>query len=211
MASVLAIRAVLGASLGLGALDLVWINAALAPRLVQPEYAPAPAGTRTGPSAAVPDEQPPVRLARDEEHAAALPAHDDEHAAALPAHDPHAATPPVIGGDDADDTTAPSTMRVYFATSSAVLDTSAQGVLAKLSARAQPRAMFVLEGHADYRGDEKRNRWLSRDRAVAVRQQLVRLGIDAARVRIGYVGEGEATTELWRDRRVDIQITGGTR
>jgi len=208
MPSVLAIRAVLGASLGLGALDLVWINAALAPRLVQPEPAPALATTRGGPSEPAADE--PALPAHGDEQTPALPARD-EQVAALPKRDEQVAAPPAVAGGDAEQTTAPITLRVYFATSSAALDTSAQGALAKLSEHAQPDAMFVLEGHADYRGDEKRNRWLSRDRAVAVRQQLLRLGVAATRIRVGYVGEGEASAELWRDRRVDIQITGGTR
>jgi OmpA-OmpF porin, OOP family len=77
--------------------------------------------------------------------------------------------------------------------------------------RAGPDAMIVLEGHADHRGDESLNRELSRQRALSVARQLEKLGVERSRIRVDYVGEDETvdSTELWRARRVDIQITGG--
>ena len=42
MASVFALRALLGASLGLGALDVAWLNLRLAPDLVEPAATPPP-------------------------------------------------------------------------------------------------------------------------------------------------------------------------
>lgn len=183
MASVIALRALLGAGLGLGALDLVWINVALAPRLVQHETAPIrlTATASSTPSTAPLDEPP----------------------AAAPTPTASIAPSPV--------TAETVNERVFFATNSAALDARARKALAKMAELASPTAVFVLEGHADYRGDEARNKTLSKDRAVSVQEQLVQLGIARARIRVGYVGEGEATGQLWRDRRVEIQLTGGTR
>ena len=102
---------------------------------------------------------------------------------------------------------------VYFETRSARLDSAARDALEKLARDAKPDQVFVLEGHADHRGDDKVNELLSKARAVAVGDKLAELGIPRARIRIDFVGEDLASTSdaLWRDRRVDIQITGGQR
>lgn len=187
MPSVFALRMLLGAGLGLGALDVVWINAALAPRLVQDDTAPAAAAAAISePSASPREDHAPVHVAE--------PAPSEPEPSELAAK-----TEPIIN------------TRVYFATASAALDARARNLLARLVADAGPAAQFLVEGHADYRGDESRNESLSKDRALSVEQHLVQLGIDRARIRVDYVGEGDATGELWRDRRVEIQITGGTR
>ena len=102
---------------------------------------------------------------------------------------------------------------VYFETRSARLDSEAREMLEKLARDAKTDDVFVLEGHADHRGDDKLNQLLSRARAVAVGDKLAELGIPRGRIRIDFVGEDLASTSdaLWRDRRVDIQITGGQR
>lgn len=174
MPSVLALRALLGAGLGLGALDVVWINAALAPRLIEHAPAPRPAAVVASP--------PPVVTPIEEA--------------------PPPPPPPVE---------ATVTSRVYFATGSPALDTRARKALADLVRVAPPAARWVLDGHADYRGAESFNTSLSKDRALAVQRALARLGIDLARVEVDYNGEAQPSTELWRDRRVDIHIIGGTR
>lgn len=68
MPSLIALRAVIGASLGLGALDLVWINAVLAPEVLAPEVeASAPVAPPEPPAptavAAPPSIAPPVSAA----------------------------------------------------------------------------------------------------------------------------------------------------
>jgi outer membrane protein OmpA-like peptidoglycan-associated protein len=177
MPSVIALRALVGAGLGLGALDLVVINTALAPRLVSHEPAPVTAAvTVETPTAPVEPAPPP-------------------------------APPPVVEPKPVQVISE----RVYFGTSSADLGPRTRKTLEKLVALAGPTSEIVLEGHADYRGDESLNKTLSKDRAITVQKQLVHLGIERSRIRVGYVGEDAATGELWRDRRVDIQITGGTR
>ena len=218
MPSVFALRVLLGAGLGLGALDVVWINAALAPRLVQHETASTPAVAEPAVTDTVPSESTPSEHAAAEtvpseptpsEPAPAAPAPSEPALAEPTPSEPALAEPtPTTPAPAADDVV---TVHVYFATGSAVLDARARNVLARLVANAGPTAEVVLEGRADYRGDESRNETLSKDRAVSVEQQLVQLGIARSRIRVGYLGEGDATSELWRDRRVDIQIRGGTR
>jgi outer membrane protein OmpA-like peptidoglycan-associated protein len=181
MASVIALRAVLGASLGLGTVDLVWINLALAPRVVG--QAPAPADVPA----------PQQRVADATPRPAEVPA-------------------PVAPAPAVPEPAVPIVEPVYFATRSAVLDAGARRTLTTLVERAAPGAEFVLEGHADYRGDEGSNRTLSKQRALATARFLEELGVDRSRIRVGYVGEDQSTAsrELWRDRRVDIQINGGS-
>ena len=106
---------------------------------------------------------------------------------------------------------APVVDHVYFDTGSARLTVNAQRALAELVALAGPTSTIAVAGHADYRGTEALNTMLSKDRALAVQQQLVLLGVDRARIRVDYVGETQASSELWRDRRVDIQMIGEPR
>jgi outer membrane protein OmpA-like peptidoglycan-associated protein len=183
MASLVALRALVGASLGLGAADLLWLNVALAPDLVvstpTPSQLVTPVPLRITPRVVAHDERPPS-----------------------PAPEPEAVATP------------PDSRVVYFQTLSARLDGSARETLARLVEEAPDNAQLVLEGHADYRGDEQLNDRLSRDRANAVANYLVGLGMARTRLRIDHVGESGATAQLaetWRDRRVDIQITGGSR
>lgn len=169
MASVIALRAILGACLSVGALDLVWINAALAPRLF--EHQPEPSSAATQPSLVVAPIEP-----------------------ALPPPEPP---------------TSAAMEPVYFATMSTAIVARTRTALDRVVESVGADAVVVLEGHADHRGDEALNKTLSKDRANAVRNYLVRRGIPRSRIRVDYAGEAPASSELWRDRRVDIQITGG--
>ncbi|MDQ3367156.1 MAG: OmpA family protein [Myxococcota bacterium] len=195
MASVIALRAILGASLGLGTLDLVWINLAGAPQLIAggvapaPMSAPAPAAVTTA-VAAVPD-----------------PAIVMEPAPAV-----EAAPAPIVVAPR--EPAKPVAEQVYFPSMSAVLDAAGREVLDAIvaqAAQAGADAVIVLQGHADHRGDERYNRQLSKQRALATARYLTARGIPHAGLRIGFVGEDHASagSELWRDRRVDIQVTGG--
>jgi outer membrane protein OmpA-like peptidoglycan-associated protein len=179
MASLMALRGLVAAGIGLGSLDLAWINFALGPRVIEPGAAPA--------------------HARAEPRVIATPIVEP---AAEPAAEPapeHVAAAPAVSEP------------VYFSTLSRRLDHVATEILRRIVERAAPDATIVLEGHADHRGDEALNRELSKQRAVSVARQLEKLGIERSRIRVGYVGEDETVdgTELWRARRVDIQITGG--
>jgi outer membrane protein OmpA-like peptidoglycan-associated protein len=183
MASTLVLRALLGAGLGLGALDLAWLNLDVMPRLIAPGEAAIPEPTPRLPERVVTAPQPPPEQ-------------------------PSPESPPI-------EQPAPIAMKtsVYFGTRSVSLDSEARETLEHFVSRAGAAGQFVLEGHADHRGDESTNRELSKHRARAVGAALERLGVAGSRVRIGFVGEraASANDELWRDRRVDIQITGGQR
>ena len=196
MPSVVALRIVIGASLGLGALDVVWINMALAPEAIAPD---SPPQVMSVVRIDVPSPAPRV----GEAGVGASPVDTPRAAIAARAVD----EPP------ADITPHVDTHAVYFATLSASLDDKARTELEELAASLPTDAAVVLEGHADHRGDESLNDRLSRDRASAVARELVRLGISRDRLRVRHVGEALASDlgEVWRDRRVDIQITGGTR
>ena len=192
MPSAVALRIVLGASLGLGALDVVWINVALAPELAAGSRVDGAAklGAATTSSSTPPTTQPADISPRADTSARV------------------AATT-----DAAPVATMAGVRVVYFATMSAALDDKARAVLEELAANISEDAVLVLEGHADHRGDEHLNDRLSRDRASAVATELARHGIPRARMSTRHVGETQATAgnarEVWRDRRVDIQITGG--
>jgi outer membrane protein OmpA-like peptidoglycan-associated protein len=63
--------------------------------------------------------------------------------------------------------------------------------------RRNPAVRLLIIGHADRRGNEESNETLSRNRAMAVRDYLVRMGIEESR--IGTRGEGDRKP-LVRDR-----------
>jgi outer membrane protein OmpA-like peptidoglycan-associated protein len=105
---------------------------------------------------------------------------------------------------------APIDADVYFTTDSAILDTTARTALAAIADRVGDRTI-TLEGHADLRGPEAINLALSKQRATAVAEELVKLGVPRAQIEVGFAGATRAADrELWRDRRVDIHV-GGTR
>lgn len=188
MPSIVALRVIAGASLALGAVDLAWINLALAPAVTAPSgasaAAPRPAAVTAPPTA------PPAPAA-----------------AIAPEVSP---SPDAVPAPSSAPATAPGA--VYFATSSIALDAAARDTIDALVAGAAPDAVFELRGHADYRGEAWRNRRLSRDRAFVVARHLGQLGIAAVRIRVSFAGEGPVVESgEWRDRRVDIEITGGAR
>jgi outer membrane protein OmpA-like peptidoglycan-associated protein len=175
MPSAIALRALLGAGLGLGALDVVWINVALAPQLIAA------------------DSPPPVQAPLVEETPA-------------PPVAPVAPPPAPI-----EEPRAPMVASVYFETGSSELSAASRKALAELVAKAPESGEIVAEGHADARGTERLNEALSKNRAVAVQEALVQLGVAQARIQVKFAGAATSSSELWRDRRVDIQIAGGTR
>lgn len=195
MPSVTALRALLGASLGLGAMDVLWLDLALAPKVVADDdraqsRAPVLASSLVAaPPAAVASPQPrghePPPVVATEEP-------------------PAVAAEPIVASE------AVHEHRVYFETLSARLDTTAREALDLLAAK---DGTFVLEGHADVRGDEALNEQLSAKRARVVAAYLHARGVEEARIEVGFVGEANASEggDLWRDRRVDIRIDGGTR
>ena len=72
--------------------------------------------------------------------------------------------------------------------------------------------MAVIEGHTDNTGDSESNRALSRDRAFAVQEALVKAGIAAHRLAVRGVGESspvasnESKSGRRLNRRVDVVL-----
>ncbi len=79
-----------------------------------------------------------------------------------------------------------------------------------------PNVHVVLEGNADYLGSEAYNEKLGMDRAEAVRQELVRLGIPAERLSTVTFGKSKPIFEEQQDwaravnRRVEVHMDEGT-
>jgi outer membrane protein OmpA-like peptidoglycan-associated protein len=75
-----------------------------------------------------------------------------------------------------------------------------------------PKAKFVVEGHTDSTGSKAVNLAISEKRAMAVRNYLVKQGIDASRLEAGGFGEeypiADNKTRAGRakNRRVDIKV-----
>ena len=104
---------------------------------------------------------------------------------------------------------------IYFDTAAATLRPESFTVLNKVASVLIVRDDIVgieIQGHTDERGDPQVNRQLSEERADAVRQYLVNLGVDSARlIAIGHgpdrpldPGHDEAAWE--QNRRVEFHI-----
>ncbi|MBN8547837.1 MAG: OmpA family protein [Deltaproteobacteria bacterium] len=78
--------------------------------------------------------------------------------------------------------------------------------------KAEPGLKVVLQGNADYKGTETYNEKLGLDRAEAVRQELVSLGVPADRLSTVTFGESQPVLpeqEAWAravNRRVAVQV-----
>jgi OOP family OmpA-OmpF porin len=211
MPTVLAHRLLLGASLGLGVLDIAWLDLSLAPRVLASSDE-----SRAG-SAAIAESELAVELPAAPSDVrpsaeASPPANDTPPATAEP---PRVVTAPAVDEPPAAEPSIEVAIdkQVYFASMRAELDGTAREVLDSLVHNAPEGTTFLLDGHADYRGEDAYNKKLSRRRAQTVAAYLAEHGIARQRIRIGYIGEEapHAADELWRDRRVDIQISGGHR
>jgi outer membrane protein OmpA-like peptidoglycan-associated protein len=185
MPSATALKAILGASLGLGVIDLAVIDVVLAPAVLEPRQGSTATVTSPSPTQQVDTMKLQVTDATKEL----------DHVETVTVK-PAGATP----------ATVVETQCVYFATRSAILDNRVRATLDQLAKRG---GTFVLEGHADYRGGESENDKLSELRAQAVADYLAARGIAKTRIDARHVGEAAETaaSQLWRDRRVDIQIT----
>lgn len=95
------------------------------------------------------------------------------------------------------DATALSAQTVYFAYDSSVIRT---GEKSKISAvadylKSNASAAVEVDGHCDERGTEEYNRALGERRALAIREELVGLGIEAGRVDTVSFGKDKPAVE----------------
>ena len=74
---------------------------------------------------------------------------------------------------------------VHFKFDSAVVQDSEQANVASVAEalKADANAKLLIEGHCDERGTGEYNRSLGERRALALREALAKIGVDAARIR----------------------------
>ena len=98
--------------------------------------------------------------------------------------------------------------RVFFTTDSAVLDPRGAGVVDQLAAwmRQYPSITLRIEGHADERGTRDYNIALGDQRATAIRNRLLQLGIASERLSTVSYGKERpvasgSTPTVWAQNR----------
>ena len=98
--------------------------------------------------------------------------------------------------------------RVFFTTDSAVLDPRGAGVVDQLAAwmRQYPSTTLRIEGHADERGTRDYNIALGDQRATAIRNRLLQLGIASERLSTVSYGKERpvasgSTPTVWAQNR----------
>lgn len=106
-------------------------------------------------------------------------------------------------------------LTVYFRTNSAEIDAEIIPRIEKLASfiKQFPEIQLQLEAHADRRGHSNYNKQLSQQRAQTISQELIRAGLNSARIHAHAYGESEALSALGDDegyvfdRRVNINLT----
>ncbi|MDO8332091.1 MAG: OmpA family protein [Fluviicoccus sp.] len=107
-------------------------------------------------------------------------------------------------------------LNVLFATGKSVILGDAGAELAKVAdfMKKYPDANVAIEGHTDSRGQAAKNQTLSQQRAEAVREALVKLGVDGARLKaVGYgstqpVADNKTEEGRAKNRRVVATAKG---
>lgn len=80
------------------------------------------------------------------------------------------------------------------------------------SLKEHPNLKVELEGHTDSKGENNYNDKLSKDRVNAVRNYLIKNGVDKSRIKIKYFGEGrpvetnDSAQGRRQNRRVDVRF-----
>lgn len=99
---------------------------------------------------------------------------------------------------------------IYFTFDSATLEPDAREMLAKVGEhlRSNPGASLTVSGHADERGTTEYNLALGHKRAQSAQEYLVRLGVEAARLKVVSYGEERPlvagdTEDAWAKNRRD--------
>jgi outer membrane protein OmpA-like peptidoglycan-associated protein len=95
-------------------------------------------------------------------------------------------------------------VNTFFKTNSATLSDSATTDLQALAdwAKCDTRNAIILEGSADPRGSQLHNMRLSGERAAAVRQKLIDLGVPSQRIVVQVFGENRPEGSFAHQRRV---------
>ncbi|MCC6467610.1 MAG: peptidoglycan-associated lipoprotein Pal [Alphaproteobacteria bacterium] len=103
--------------------------------------------------------------------------------------------------------------RVLYETDQATLTPTARGTVEKQAAwmKKYPRVTVTIEGHCDERGTREYNLALGERRAIAVKNYLVSLGVEAARIKtISYGKERPAVVgsneQAWSQNRRGVTV-----
>jgi outer membrane protein OmpA-like peptidoglycan-associated protein len=118
---------------------------------------------------------------------------------------PESQTSTAPSGESAAQAQNAAPVEVFFDTDSAAVSSSADAQLQQLAnwARCNPGAAILLNGHADARGTQAYNLKLSGERAAAVRQKLIGMGVPSDHIVVVVYGEnGTKRATLDEDRRV---------
>ncbi|MFO1414457.1 MAG: efflux RND transporter periplasmic adaptor subunit [Burkholderiales bacterium] len=101
----------------------------------------------------------------------------------------------------------PPAVSIYFARGKAALDDAAQRALRTAAAAYMGiGTQIVVTGYADKTGNAAANVELAKQRAVAVRDQLVKLGVEPRRIRLTPPAEVTGAGSDDQARRVDISV-----
>jgi type IX secretion system PorP/SprF family membrane protein len=97
---------------------------------------------------------------------------------------------------------------VYFATNKWDIRTEARAELDNLAQilKDNPNLRIEVAGHADQRGSESYNQWLSNKRSVSVRDYLIKNGVSASQLEVKGYGEDNSFPTLDENRRVEFKI-----
>ncbi len=106
---------------------------------------------------------------------------------------------------------------ILFAPQSIEIDPSSDDVLAEIAQRLLelPNVQVEVVGHTDDLGPDDENQILSEDRAEAVKDRLVELGVDEARLSARGDGEqfplvpNDTPENRERNRRIEFNLSGG--
>lgn len=106
---------------------------------------------------------------------------------------------------------------ILFAPQSIEIDPSSDDVLAEIAQRLLelPNVQVEVVGHTDDLGPEDENQILSEDRAEAVKDRLIELGVDEARLSARGDGEqfplvpNDTPENRERNRRIEFNLSGG--
>ena len=104
---------------------------------------------------------------------------------------------------------------VYFDLGATALNADSENALHGIATARRPEcaSQFAIIGYTDSTGSVRRNLQLARQRATAVQQRLVALGVPQEEIVIGGAGESEpqSATEDRLNRRVTVTLTARPR
>jgi membrane fusion protein (multidrug efflux system) len=102
---------------------------------------------------------------------------------------------------------SPSSVSIYFASGQAALDTNAQrAVRTAAAAYVGIGTEIVVTGYADKSGNADANLEIAKKRAVAVRDELVKVGVEPKRIRLAPPASVTGSGSDEQARRVDIAV-----